>query len=137
MRARTPIYYADFAHAPMPRRIRLGRWTWTITDGMAGRIIASGTTLTEAGALRARIHAEVRCQQRAPYTQQPQHPLTREEIGWISTVLDLAGIPVDLAVRDGVVVVTPRRELTTDEEVQALGKVLGRTDAPVRWAGVA
>lgn len=135
--SRRPIYYADFPYSPMPRRSRLGRWTWVITDGMTGRVIASGTALTEGGALRDRIRAEVRCEQRAPYTQEPQHPLTVQEIAWISTVLDVAGIPVDLTVSGGTVVVTPRRELTTSEEVRALRQVAGRTDAPVRWAGVA
>jgi hypothetical protein len=134
---RPPIYYADFVHTPMPRRSGAFRWAWTITDGMAGRTLASGTTLTRAGALRARIRVEVRCEQRAPYTQQPQHMLTRQEIGWINAVLDVAGIPVEVELCGTAVVVTPRRELTTEQEVRALSEVLDRTDAPVRWAGMA
>ena len=35
MKRRPPIYYTTFPHTPMPRRIRLGRWTWTITDETA------------------------------------------------------------------------------------------------------
>lgn len=56
-----PIYYTAFAHTPMPRRIRLGRWSWQITDGMTGPVIATGTAPTERAALRRRIHTELRC----------------------------------------------------------------------------
>jgi hypothetical protein len=58
---RPPIYFADFVHTPMPVRVRPGCWRWTITETMTGPTLASGTALTQAGALRARIRAELRC----------------------------------------------------------------------------
>ena|GEM_PF-2712937 len=58
---RPPLYYAAFVHTPMPVRVRLGRWRWLIQDSMTGPVLASGHALTEAGALRARLRAEVSC----------------------------------------------------------------------------
>ena len=55
------------------RRVRLGRWTWTITDGMTGPTLASGTAWTARAAMRRRLWAEARCHRRTP-----QHDL--EEI---------------------------------------------------------
>lgn len=65
---RPPIYYAAFPHTPMPRRERLGRWSWQITDGMTGPVIASGTAPTRGAALRARLHAELCCR---PASERP------------------------------------------------------------------
>ncbi|GIF08714.1 hypothetical protein [Actinoplanes siamensis] len=132
-----PIYFENFVHEPLPWPERPGRWSWSITDGMAGRTLASGTALTQRGAIRKQAQAAARCEQRAPYTHEPLHRLSDEEIVWINVALDLAGIPVTVGRRGAAVVVTPRRELTTEEEVRALTRVLGRTDEPVRWAGVA
>ena len=58
---RPPLYYAAFVHTPMPVRVRPGRWRWLIQDSMTGPTLASGYALTEAGALRARLRAEVSC----------------------------------------------------------------------------
>jgi hypothetical protein len=58
---RQPTYYASFVHTPMPVRVRRGRWSWMVQDGMTGPTLASGTALTERAALRARIRAEVDC----------------------------------------------------------------------------
>jgi hypothetical protein len=137
MSAAEPIYFERFAHRPVPWPERRGRWIWAITDGMAGRAIAAGTALTRRGAVRKQDAAYARCEQRAPYTQEPRHPLTVAELAWINTVLDLAGVPVEVQKCGTAVVVTPREELTTAQEVRALTEVLDRTDEPVRWAGVA
>ncbi|GIE75760.1 hypothetical protein Aph02nite_17100 [Actinoplanes philippinensis] len=137
MTAAEPLYYEHFAHRPLPWPEHLGRWTWRITDGMGGRTLIEGTALTERGAARKQAAAFARCQQRAPYTHEPRHPLTSAELAWINTVLDLAGIPVEVQTCGTAVVVTPQSKLTTEQEVRALTEVLDRTDAPVRWAGVA
>lgn len=132
-----PIYYEHFAHRPLPWPERVGRWTWRITDGMAGRTLAEGVALTQRGAVRKQAAAFGRCQQRAPYTQEPRHPLTVAEACWICAVLGASGVPVHVDVRGPAVVITPLRTLSTAQEVRALNAVLDRTDAPVRWAGVA
>ena len=135
-----PTIYLRHAEAPGYRQIHLGSWAWWVRDSATGPIVAEGHTLTEWGAQRA-IEAAVRrcvciagdCRADRPVL----HPLTDEEIVWINVALDLAGLPVSIERCGDAVVVTSRRELTTDEEVRALGTVLPRTDAPVRWAGVA
>jgi hypothetical protein len=132
-----PIYFEHFAHRPVPWPEHRGRWIWAITDGMAGRAIASGTALTRRGAVRKQEQAYARCEQRAPYTQEPLHPLTVSEACWICAVLGASGVPVHVDVRGPAVVITPLRTLSTAQEVRALTAVLERTDAPVRWAGVA
>ncbi|GAA2681875.1 hypothetical protein [Actinoplanes palleronii] len=139
---RPPIYYLDFLHTPMPRRVRFGHWTWVIRDGMTGPVIAAGTALTERAALRQRIHAEVRCVCVAGCCRDDrpvQHPLTAAEANAITRQLDLEGVPVTVRVDgpDRQVVLWPALALTTEQEVRTLRLVCADTDAPVRWAGVA
>jgi hypothetical protein len=139
MTAAEPIYFAHFAHRPVPWPERRGRWIWAITDGMAGRTIATGHAITRWGAVRKQEQAYGRCVFRAwTFDLGPVlNPLSKAEACWICAVLDAAGVPVDVDVRGPAVVLTPRGTLTTEQEVRALTAVLDRTDSPVRWAGVA
>ncbi|GIE35939.1 hypothetical protein Ait01nite_089840 [Actinoplanes italicus] len=132
-----PIYFEHFAHRPLPWPEHRGRWVWAITDGMAGRAIASGTALTRRGAVRKQEAAYGRCEQRAPYTQEPLRPLTEEEACLICALLQAKGVPVEVSLCGTAVVVRQIQRLTTEQEVRVLNAVLDSTDAPFRWAGVA
>jgi hypothetical protein len=134
-----PIYI-QHAESPGYRQLHIGSWAWWVRDSATGPIVAQGHTLTEWGAQRAieRVARRCVCVAGTCRNDRPvQHPLTRQEIGWINAVLDLAGIPVEVTLSGTAVVMTPSRELTTEQEVRTLRTVLPKTDAPVRWAGVA
>lgn len=113
---RPPIYYTAFAHTPMPRRIRLGRWSWQITDGMTGPVLATGTAPTERAALRRRIHTELRCR--------PE----QERLDAICRELLADGIEVRARYDERHrVCVRPCCEVSTRDEVRALGAFLAIT----------
>lgn len=136
-----PIYC--YRHgAPGYRRIRPLRWAWTIRDGATGPVLAKGTTLTERGAHRAIERAVRRCVCVAGTCRVDRpvlRPLDRMAAHSITDRLQRDEIPVTVRVDgpDGVVVLWPALALSTEQEVRALTAVLDRTDAPVRWAGVA
>jgi hypothetical protein len=67
-----PIYFTGIPFTPMPRKVRIGRWTWILTDSQTGETLAEGTALTERAALRRRIHAELRCR---PESERPKPPI--------------------------------------------------------------
>lgn len=52
--------YRDFLHTPEPRRIRPGRWSWTVGDGYL-RTLGDGVTVTRWGAYRARAKFAATC----------------------------------------------------------------------------
>lgn len=137
-----PIYYIDFVHTPMPRRIRLGRWTWTITDGMTGPVLATGTAWTKGAAMRRRLWAEARCRRITGDCRCDRpvlHHISHQEACGLTDRLWQDGVPVTVCV-DGpekTVVLWPALELTTEQQVHALHLVCDTTDATVRWAGVA
>jgi hypothetical protein len=120
--------------SPQSRRIHLGRWVWAITDGLTGPAIISGRAISEWGALRKIERAVGRCEQRVDCDA--RHPLTRSEALQICACLAVEGIRITIKLSEAVDVyaVGP---VDTRQEVAALGAVLARTDAPVRWhAGV-
>jgi hypothetical protein len=136
-----PLYYVAYPCTPMPRKLRLGRWTWTIRDGATGPVLASGTAWTERGALHCRDRAAARavpitgvCRDDRPVL----HPLGPVEAYRLTCRLELDDVPVTVKVDGpGTVVLWPAVALTTKQEVHAMHVVLDATDAPVRWAGVA
>lgn len=135
-----PIYYTRF-EAPGYRRIRRGWWAWWIRDGMTGPILAEGHALTERGALRAIERTTRRCVCVAGDCRCDRpvlHRLTQMEAYALTERLQRDDVPVTVRV-DGpdTVVLWPALALTPRQEAHALRLVLGRTDAPVRWAGVA
>lgn len=137
-----PIYYTAFVHTPMPVYVRLGCWAWKITDGMTGRTLASGTALTKRAAMRRRLFAEARCRRITGDCRCDRpvlHHLSTQEACGLTDRLWLDGVPVTVRV-DGpqrTVVLHPALALTTAQQVRALHLVCDKTDAPVRWAGVA
>jgi hypothetical protein len=60
-----PLYFSAFA-APHRRRARLGRWAWSITDGLTGPELVSGTARTEWGCLVRLGRALQRCKSLRP-----------------------------------------------------------------------
>lgn len=140
MKAR-PLYCVTFG-APSYHRARLGRWDWAVRDGMTGPTLAQGHTLTERGAHRAierivrrcvPISGDFRCDRPV------LHYLSHQEVCGLTDELWHDGVPVTVRV-DGparTVVLWPALALTSQQEAHALHVVCDRTDAPVRWAGVA
>jgi hypothetical protein len=127
---RPPIYYANFAHTPMPRRERLGLWSWVITDGMTGPILAYGTAQTERAALRARLHAEMRCR---PESERPESEREQLRLDAICARLHEQGIEVEARYDEQHrVCVHPCCEVTTADEVRVLREFLAITSS-VRW----
>lgn len=136
---RNPIYICRFG-APGRRQIRPGHWSWWITDGLTGPVIAEGTAVSESSALRQLDRALARCEFPPGDVRCGRpvlHPLSASEACLICAMLAAARVPVDIALSGTTVVVTPLAELTTEQEVRALRAICAETDAPVRWAGVA
>lgn len=136
------LYYSAFPSTPR-RRIHIGLWRWSVTDGIGGRVLASGTAMTEWGARVRQGRAYQRCQR---LTSLPGvcrcdlpvlHPLAPMEAYALTRRFDREGLPVTVkADGPGVVVLWPALALTTRQQVHAMRVVKAETDAPVRWAGV-
>lgn len=56
------IYVTRFASPRRPIRTHVGRWRWSVADGMTGPTIAAGIALTEQGAYRRIEDVLRRCQ---------------------------------------------------------------------------
>jgi hypothetical protein len=137
---RRPIYYCRFA-APGSRRIRPGRWSWWITDGLTGPILTQGTACTEWGAHRALDRALRRCEMATGVCRcdrpvlAPLDPVTAKTL---NVRLKAKGIPVTVQLpTEGVAVLWPAVALTTEQEMHTYALVTAETDMPMRWAGVA
>ncbi|WP_328465466.1 hypothetical protein OHA21_43660 [Actinoplanes sp. NBC_00393] len=142
MKRRQPIYLTNF-ESPSYTRTRFGRWKWTVRDGMTGPVLATGHTLTERGARRAieRIAERCVCVAGVCRCDRPVlRPLGRMAAYALTERLQRDDVPVTVRV-DGPegapVVLWPALALTPRQEAHTLRLVLDRTDAPVRWAGVA
>lgn len=128
-----PIRYTKFP-SPACRRVRLGRWTWAVTDGLGGPVLTGGTTRTERGAHR-RIGQALSCceRQERPAPETPVlHPLSPVEAEAIKERLAADGIPVTIRVGDWVHLY-PAGPVDTEGEVRALAAVKAVTDARVDW----
>ncbi len=136
-----PLYVTAFA-SPHSRRIHLGLWQWSITDGMTGPRVVGGTCRTERGAHRLLERAAARCVCIAGDVRCDRpvlHPLTAMDAYRLTCRLALDDVPVTVRV-DGPpgslgVVLWPSVALTSKQEARVLHAVLPETDAPVRWAG--
>ena len=138
--SRPPIYI-QHAEAPGYRQVRPFRWKWSVRDSSTGPVLAEGHTITSWGA-RRRIERVVRrcvcvagdCRADRPVLR----PLSAIAAQVLSELLQRDGVPVTVRV-DGpdTVVLWPALALTSEQEAQTLHAVLPKTDAPVRWAGVA
>lgn len=136
-----PLYCVTFG-SPSYRRVRLGRWAWAVRDGMTGPVLAEGHTLTERGAHRAIERTVRRC---VPISGDCRcdrpvlHRLTPAEAAALNARLEAERVPVTVRIDNPAadVVLWPALELTTEQQVHAMRLVCDRTDAPVRWAGVA
>ena len=126
--SRATLLYTTFA-SPSRRRERLGRWTWTITDGLTGPVLLSGTARTAWGASRRIERALSRC---CPARPGPKRPLSPTAATSLTERLHADGIPVTVCAGDCVEVCADC-PVTTEQEVAALTAVLAATDQRVKW----
>lgn len=125
-----PIYFANFAHTPMPRREGLGCWRWEITDGHTGPTLVSGTALTGRGALRARLHAEVRLR---PESERPESERRQLRLDAVRERLEVEGLPVSVRIDEqDRVCVRPLCPCDTWDEVRVL-RAFAAIAANVIW----
>lgn len=134
----TAIRYAAFPDGRV-RKIRLGRWQWTVRDGLTGPVLAQGASLTERLAYWRMGAAVALAEPTGPLIppmplDRPRRPLDEWTAAAINGDLAEAGVPVAVQVReDGTVDLWALDPLSTTQEVTALYAVTAETDARVRW----
>lgn len=134
-----PLIYVTAFASPHSRRIHLGLWSWSITDGLTGPRVVGGTCRTEWGAHRLINRATRRCQLRK--TPPVLHPYARQRVtdAQVAAVCDRLWADEHIWVEALVdeqrrVCVLPCCEVTTVQEVRVLAAFEALTSS-VRWAG--
>lgn len=124
-----PIY-REWLHTPEPRRIRPGRWAWTVGDGWLCTL-GEGVTVTRWGAYRARDRFAETCRELTP-----EEKAFRDALDAVCERLHADGIDVSAEVDErGRVCVRPLCACSDVDHRRVL-LAFCRIVGPVRWVGV-